>query len=158
MPLGSILFDSDMVVVGQPFPDPEAVIADLAGRLAARGCVGPGFLEAVKDRETRFPTGLPTQPVGVAIPHTDPEYCLRPGLAVAVLPQPVPWRAMGTEQDLVDVRVVFLLALPAQKHVNFLSQLVQLFQSPDALTQLISLSDPAAVADFVRCRVNLSLT
>lgn len=153
----NICFNKDLVVVDQPLRTKEEVILALADRLARQGCVHPTYHQAVLTREANFPTGLPTEPVGVAIPHADPEHCRVPAMAVARLASPVTFGLMGDESAVVDVSVVFLLALPAEKQVEFLSQLAALFQTPAELEQLLQLTAPEAIVDFIQAKVNLRL-
>ncbi len=155
--MSKIRFNEELVVAGQRFASKEEVILELASRLARQGCVESNFAEPVLRREADFPTGLPTSPVGVAIPHADPEHCKYPGLAVAVLTEPVKFGLMGTENDEVDVRIVFLLALPREKQVKFLSHLSALLTNPEAISALSQLTDPAAVAEFIYNSIDLSL-
>lgn len=59
-----------------------------------------------------FPTGLPTEPIGIAIPHTDAERVNRGASAVGVLPQPVVFTEMGCDDDsFVDVYAIVVLAI-----------------------------------------------
>ena len=51
----------------------EGAIDALSLNLLDRKLVTVDYPQAVKDREKKFPTGLPTSPIGVAIPHTDPQ-------------------------------------------------------------------------------------
>jgi len=155
--LSTIRFDEDLVVLDQPFSTKEEVVSALAERLFQKGYVYPTYRDAVLTREQSFPTGLPTQPVGVAIPHADPEHCRTPALAVARLPEPVTWGLMGDESETVQISIVFLLALTADKQVEFLSQLAELFQTPETLAQMLKFTTAEEVVEFVQAKVNLHL-
>lgn len=74
--------------------------------------VTPGYTNALLRREQKFPTGLPTMPYGVAIPHADGQYVIRPGLAVCTLNTPISFQEMGNSNGIVSVRLVILIALP----------------------------------------------
>lgn len=155
--MSTIRFDEDLVVLDQPFETKEEVVTALAERLLQKGYVHPTYRDAVLTREQSFPTGLPTQPVGVAIPHADPEHCRIPALAVARLPHPVAWGLMGDETETVQISIVFLLALTAEKQVEFLSQLAALFQTPETLAQMLACTTPKRVVEFVQAKVNLQV-
>ncbi|MDA4633637.1 PTS sugar transporter subunit IIA, partial [Escherichia coli] len=67
---------------------------------------------AVLAREAALPTGLPLGlDNNVAIPHTDPEHVLKPGLAMATLCRPVAFCNMEDPEEKLQVSVVFLMAL-----------------------------------------------
>ncbi|WP_051006568.1 PTS sugar transporter subunit IIA [Liquorilactobacillus vini] len=52
----------------------EDAIDSLSKNFLKRDLVTKDYADAVKKRENKFPTGLPTMPIGVAIPHTDAKY------------------------------------------------------------------------------------
>ncbi len=64
---------------------------------------------AILQREAQFPTGLPVTPYGVAIPHTDGTYVLKPQLAFASLKNPVVFQEMGNRSR--EIQVTFILCL-----------------------------------------------
>lgn len=97
----------------------EQIIRQLAQPLVAAGLVVPDFADHVLEREATYPTGLPTKPPCVAIPHTDHKHVRHNAIAVGILPEPVEFADMGGDPDPVPVRVIFLLALSeSNKQLN----------------------------------------
>mgnify|MGYP001285322374 CR=1 FL=1 len=82
-------------------PDVDA-IAFLADALRQKGIVKDSFKSAVIEREKAAPTGLETERIGIAMPHTTEEHVNRKGLAVGFLKRPVAFRAMGMPEKEVD--------------------------------------------------------
>lgn len=107
------------------------VLAAVAAAAVEQGFAGPGFEAALLAREAQYPTGLPT-PLPAAIPHTDPEHVLRPGMAAVLLDPPVDFGEMGGSGASVAVRLVVVLLVddPATQ-VRLLSQLVAVLRRPD---------------------------
>lgn len=106
------LFDRDMIRTGAQAADTEEAIRLLGGMMSSKGYVEEAYWEDVLKREETFPTGLPTQPVAIAIPHADPDRVIKSGIAIAVFEQPVKFRIMGSnDPDTLDAPVVFMLAL-----------------------------------------------
>src|SRR5512132_875649 len=85
-------------------------ITQLGARMRAAGYVKDSFIPAVIAREQTYATGLPTEGIQVAIPHTDVEHVLRDAIAVGVLAAPVEFGEMGSPGSTVNVRLVCLLA------------------------------------------------
>ncbi len=83
----------------------------MADGLHAAGHVRASYKEALLAREERFPTGLPTQVMAVAIPHTDVEHVERSFISVARLAEPVAFHEMGANAT-VDVQAGHQLATP----------------------------------------------
>ena len=69
------------------------------------------YVEALKQREAQFPTGLDINGFGVAIPHTDAGYVLHETEGIMTLKHPVTFIQMGSDDTQVEVKVVFMLAI-----------------------------------------------
>jgi PTS system galactitol-specific IIA component len=78
------MFNVRMMRVGAEAKNTEEAIRLVGGMMAAEGYVEELYWQDVYAREQKFPTGLPTQPVAIAIPHADPDKVLKGGIAVAV--------------------------------------------------------------------------
>ena len=127
--------DPQAIALGVEAQDNEAVIRLLAGKLEALGYVKPSYADAVVKREATMPTGLPLgQAVNVAIPHTDPEHVIRPGVALGVLAVPVDFANMEEPDEAVPVGVVFLLAInDKDKQIDMLQEIMEAIQDPATL-------------------------
>lgn len=131
--------DEKLILIDIQAEKKEEVLELLARRLEQAGYVRNTYLQAVLEREKKFPTGLPTQPVAIAIPHSDAEHCIRPAVAVATLQTPVVFGLMGDDQATVDARIVFMLALDRQEgQAEFLCRFSNLFKNGDALVRIAS--------------------
>jgi len=122
----------------------EQAIRRLSRLLEETRQVEPAFADEVCKRERVFPTGLPTEPFPVAIPHADPDYVRQSGLAIGVLARPVTFHQMGADASKqLAVRLVFLLAMhEAEKQVTLLRELVSVLQNPSLLKALVDTRSP----------------
>lgn len=139
------------ILTGVSAPDAKAAISILAKPLLDDLCVSDDFTDQAWKREQQFPTGLPTEPVGIAIPHTDVEYVRRSALAVGVFAQPVAFGQMGTDgSTAVQAAIVFLLAIREhEKQVLLLEQLVTTVQTPGLLAALAKADSPQQAFDIL---------
>ncbi len=130
--------DPKALALGIDAQSAEQAIRLLAERLEALGYVRPSYADAVVKREATMPTGLPLgRAVNVAIPHTDPEHVIRPGVALGVLSAPVDFANMEEPDEWVPVGVVFLLAIDDKnKQIDMLQQIMEAIQDPDTLSGL----------------------
>jgi PTS system galactitol-specific IIA component len=148
-PLSSFVHP-DLVMVGLEAKDKEEVVRTLANLLLEKGYVKESYADAVLAREKLFPTGLPTQDVHVAIPHTDVEHCIKPAIAIAVLKQPVEFFEMATLDKVVHPEIVFLLSIVRPKdQVEWLQRLVTLFQQQGFLLELRNSKDAETCYQFL---------
>lgn len=138
--------------IGLSATSPEEVISLLADRLEAAGYVAPSYKAAVLHREAKLPTGLPlSDDLAVAVPHTDPEHVLRPGIAIATLATPVAFRSMEEPDDSLPVRVVFALALKDKnEQIEMLQMIASMLQDPDRIEQLIAAQTQTALLQTIR--------
>jgi PTS system galactitol-specific IIA component len=115
-----------------------AVIRLLADRLERLGYVRPSFAAAVLERESQMPTGLPMgREANVAVPHTDPQHVVRPGIAIATLARPVDFANMEDPDERLPVGIVFMLALnDKDRQIEMLQQIMQIIQDDDLIDAL----------------------
>ena len=132
------LLKKDHVLVGGEAADAYDAIGKLTAVLVNTHHVTPEFADDVWEREKTFPTGLPTQPLAVAIPHADPDHVNQSAVCIGVLNSPVQFSQMGTDGSTVlDVIIIFLLAIKEkEKQVEMIQQLMTLIQSPELLDGL----------------------
>jgi len=131
-----VLIPPEFVVVDLNVKDKSEAIQYLASLLKDSGYVKETYVDAVLTREEEFPTGLPTKDVPVALPHSDIEHCLKPGIAVGVLDSPVEFFEMATTDQIINAEIIFLLAITEpDQQVKWLSRLVSLFQTPGFLVK-----------------------
>lgn len=149
-------FYDDLVLAPMSAVSAADAITQLGTLLQKAGFVKESFIPAVIQREQEFATGLPTADVGVAIPHTDVEHVLRQAIAVGVLDEPVAFGEMGSPDDTVLVQVVCVLAVvKSEIMVKMLQSLVQMFQTPGLLKQIVQARDATEIAGIFRqhCKV-----
>lgn len=141
----------DLVVLDMDCETAEEVIQQLAEKLEKKKWVKEGYIQAVLNREREYPTGLPTNGAAVAIPHTNAEFCLRSAMVTGILRKPVPFGNMANSDEVLPVRIVFLLAMkePAFQ-VHWLKQLVSMLRKPGMLEDLIQQTSVDEVVNLLK--------
>ena len=120
--------------------DSKEVITHLGKLLFDAGYVRETFVDAALDRESRLPTGLPLSgDVNAAIPHTEVEHVLKPGLAMATLSTPVTFHNMVSPEEAVPCQLVFVMALDQPKaQIEMLQEIAGILQNPAVINSLMS--------------------
>jgi PTS system galactitol-specific IIA component len=140
----------DLCVAKLEATSAEAVITELARRLLAAGHVRDTFERAAQKREKRSPTGLPFAPIGVALPHAEPEHVITPAIALATLARPVRFRQMGSPSTLLDVELVLMPALTAKEQAGAtLARLIELLQDATLREALAGAPSDAALSSLL---------
>jgi galactitol PTS system EIIA component len=129
----------------------EESLQSLAKELFKQGLVHENYGDAVLQREKEFPTGLPTEPIHVAIPHSDQEYAIRSGVAVAKLNNPIFFNNMGNPEEELSVKLIFMLAMPrAEQKVFMISSIINLIQNQEMLIRLMEAKTGEELVDIVK--------
>ena len=152
----SDLLSIDHILIGLDAIDAQDAIRQLASALMKTGHVGAEFAEDVWQREQTFPTGLPTQPLPVAIPHADATHVNRSAVCVGTLNSEVKFAQMGTDGSTKLVtRLIFLLAIKEQeKQVQMIQQLMTLLQTPSLLEGLAGVETPSEALALITTAVD----
>ena len=131
------MFDSNLVITDLDVKNQEEALTVLANKLRQYDLVKPTFRDAILKRESKFPTGLHTDMIDVAIPHTDTKYVNEASICVATLEHPVEWHQMGASDIIVHPTLIMMLAIKDQKRqVGLLSRLMDLLQTHEKLKQI----------------------
>ncbi|HHV82871.1 MAG TPA: PTS sugar transporter subunit IIA [Tepidanaerobacter syntrophicus] len=151
------LIDPSLIMLNVEATEKEEVITLMAKKLISEGYVKGSYLNAILEREKEYPTGLPTNEVGVAIPHTDIEHVIKPGIAVATLKNPVKFNAMGNPDEEVDVKLIFMLAVTEPKgQINLLKKLVSIFQNQQLLMELCDIKSKKECAKILNTVIDMA--
>lgn len=130
--------EKELAIIELEANSKEEALRLLGGRLIEQGYVKEDFIESLLEREKNYPTGLPTEPFGVAIPHTDGDRVHKSTVAFASLKNPVKFLMMGTDDKLVDVKLIFMLALKSpDDQLEMLQKLMELIQNPEMVSKLV---------------------
>lgn len=99
------------------------------------GFVNDGYINGIKERESKFPTGLITPYLNIALPHSDTQYIENPFIYVVRLDEPVSVKQMGDNQEMEVKHLFFLGIKEPSKQVGLLSMLMSLFQDEKFVTE-----------------------
>ncbi len=153
-PSDQVQLDESLVRLGLRASDNCEVLRLLADLLYARGAVKAEYGDKVCERESKYPTGLPTAGVYVAIPHADAEWVNHSAIAVATLAAPVTFCNMEDPAQKLPVEIVMMLAVAdASKQVQMLQQVAQVLSDKPVLLALKDATEPSQVVQTLRQRI-----
>ncbi|WP_196594749.1 PTS sugar transporter subunit IIA [Pectinatus sottacetonis] len=151
-----ITINEKLILLDLVGADKTILLGKMADNLYENKFVKNTFKNAILEREKIFPTGLPTQPYGVAIPHTDIEHVNIPAISIARFKKPVKFIVMGEKDATVLVKLAFMLAMK-EKHtqLNMLQKLMAVLQDKDALDFLVTEQNSRLVKIFMQEKLKL---
>jgi len=148
---GDILISPEIVLLDLEAESDMEAIDKLARHLYAKGIVKESYVPAVKQREIDFCTGLAFKTMGVALPHTDSFHVNQQAVAIGVLKHPVPFHAMGTPEETVDVSMMFMLAIQKpDAEIAFLGKMIEILQEDGCLEMIRNAPTPEDTARIFR--------
>ncbi len=145
----------ELIIPGLEAESSDDIFEALGGELVKQGYCKESYVQALKDREAEFPTGINTGERGVAIPHTDVSHVLKKGIAIATLKQPVSFMEMGTDDEYVKAQVVFMLAVDEKGHLELLQAILGILQDQDVLKKLVQAKDAEEVIEIIKEKENM---
>ena len=129
----------------------EDVMRAVGQKVTAEGFAKESYVDALINREKDFPTGLDIDGFGVAIPHTGVSHVNKAATAIAILKNPVTFVQMGTDDDYVDAKVVFVLAVDDPKgHLEQLQRIISIIQDKDALEKLTQVNEASEIINVIK--------
>ena len=133
----------------------EDVMKSLGQKLIDEGYTKESYIDALITREKDFPTGLDIDGMGVAIPHTDVSHVNKAGIAIGVLKKPVTFIQMGSDDEEIGVKLVFMLAVTdPNAHIDELQRIIEIIQDKDILEKLFTVTDKDTIIEVIKEKEN----
>lgn len=139
-----------LILPGLNADSSDDIFEALGGELVKQGYCKESYVQALKDREAQFPTGISTGEKGVAIPHTDVSHVNKKGIAIATLKEPVSFMEMGTDDEYVSVQVVFMLAVDEKGHLELLQAILGILQDQRVLNRLVGAESKKEIIEIIK--------
>lgn len=137
----------------------EEVLRKLGEAAVTAGYAKATYADALVEREKEYPTALDVNGYGVAIPHTPVEHVLDTVIPVAILQEPVEFIQMGTDDEPVGVRIIFMLTLAGRPgehdHLDQLQRIVSIIQDTSVLERLMAARDAEEIMNIVKEKESL---
>lgn len=102
------------LIFKENFIDLDEAFKVMSDKLLERGLVKEGYLEAIKEREKGYPTGIDLSVVeknfpNVAIPHTESQYCNATKVVLVKLANEIVVRNMMDSNSELKVKYLFMI-------------------------------------------------
>jgi PTS system galactitol-specific IIA component len=144
------LFKEELILLDIDANDNGEAIDQLSQCLFNHRYVNSEFIQAIREREASFPTGLPTMPFGTAIPHADSIYVSKTSIAVGILRDSVEFRVMGSAKDTVSVKLIFMIAQKEKKmQIDSLQRILGIIQDKTTLEKIISMKNQNEISQLL---------
>ncbi|AXU98043.1 PTS galactitol transporter subunit IIA (plasmid) [Erwinia persicina] len=143
--------DSVLISVtdGAAFKSYDEVLQHIHVRQHAEGTVKDTYLEALREREAMYPTGILLEGYSVAIPHCDSIHANRPSVYIIRLPAPVEVSQADGDDKLPVRLVINLVVTDPANQLQLLKSLFSNLQDKGFYQNLLELPSEKAEALFI---------
>lgn len=148
------LFQKDLIFIEDVEKQSE-VFNFIGNKLQEENIVNDQFIDALFERENKYPTGLDLSPISedipsAAIPHTETEYCKSKCIVFVKLEHPVKFNSMIEPDVEIDVRYLFFIINDQKENqTNVLSELMAFLTNPDNVKTLDSIETKEEIYQFL---------
>lgn len=144
------MFQEELIFLDTHFSDQNDLFRKMGKEFIKKGYVGPGYVDALIDRENKFPTGIQIGNINLAIPHVDSTYIEKPGIAFIRPLEPIEFKEMCTDNKLKVNLIFMLLVKDKNKQVHVLSALMDKFSDEEYLESLKKEKDTNVLFDKLK--------
>ncbi|MFX3617866.1 MAG: PTS sugar transporter subunit IIA [Sporolactobacillus sp.] len=132
------LLEKKLVFRNLDITDTNELFHMVGERMISLGFAKEGYVEELIKRETLFPTGVPVEPIGVAIPHTDGIFIKENKLAVVTLKHPITIEVMGSDHEKMAISLaIFIGVRNGKEHMIILQHLIEQIQDSNFVNQIM---------------------
>ena len=150
-----MLLRKELISINMDVDSREDLLFKLAQRFLDEGLVKDTFPQAILERETVYPTGLPAVAFDIAIPHCAASNVNETSMAVATLKHSVEFQQMGSPEITLHPEVVFMLAIQdPNKQIETLQKIMGVIQDGELLKSIRSVKTSVELYDLLAVKVN----
>lgn len=119
--------------------DRDKALHEMADYLHSIGVVKGTYGDSVIERENKYPTGIDTEPIPVAIPHSEREEVIKTAILVGQTKKGgVRFQKIEGDGLWVSAKVIFMLAVDTdQGQLEVISQLMNVIQNPEVVQRIV---------------------
>lgn len=128
----------------------EELFQIIGKELKNQGYVTEHYASALSERERRFPTGLKTKFLNIALPHTDPDVIEEPFIFVVRNSQPIMMLQMGDNSETLCQDFLFLGIKDPKSQVGLLSKLMEIFSQESIVKEFIRTNNDADMYQLLK--------
>lgn len=148
---GIALFSEELVFLEPEIRTQQELFQWFFHHMQAEGYVKNSYYQSIIMREQKYPTGLQTSTIGVAIPHADAENLEKPFIAVVRPCRSIAFEPMGSAEETVQAELIFMLGvLKNGEQVIALQNLMGLLCNEEAVRGLLKAENAEKIIRIIK--------
>lgn len=130
--------NEELIFIGLNAQTYQEIMTQMGQKFIDTGYCKETYIEALIDREQEYPTGIDIDGIGIAMPHTSITHVNSHAIGIGTLQQDVTFIHMGTDDERVSVKVVFMLAVDnPNAHLEKIQSILSVIQDKEVLKKII---------------------
>lgn len=143
--------DENLILLNIESSNSSDVLEFMGNKFINNGYCKDSFINALKEREEEYPTGINIDGLGVAMPHTNVNHVNKSTVGIGVLKKPIKFIHMGTDDEEVDVRVIFMLAVKdPNAHLEKIQTILTVIQDKNILEKIILAKNKEEIISLIK--------
>lgn len=139
------------IFIDLEFQEKNDMLLYLSNNLVDQRIVESSYPQALLDREKITPTGIQTKSLGVAIPHTDTNHVIIPQVSVATLKTPIMFNQMDDPQQIIEVCLVFMLAINnPDAQIDLLMKMSSILSNEQLLVDIVNSKNKEQILEYMK--------
>ncbi|MDF7638009.1 PTS sugar transporter subunit IIA [Lactobacillus sp. ESL0791] len=144
--MNNINIDKKDIFLNKEFSSRKQFYDFITNILLEEGKIKDTYKNSILVRESKFPTGLDTGEIKVAIPHTDYNQSNVTQLVITTLSKPIKFKKMDNPVDEIEVSIIFLILFnKPEKQLLMLKQIMNIIQDQVFLKNLLKQNSTSEV-------------
>lgn len=158
----NVLYTEDLVLKSNARTQKE-LFKEVGNYLFEKNLVTEGFVDAICERESKYPTGIDLSVVAdslpnIAIPHTEAQYCKAKRIVFVKLKQALSFNDMIKPDEYLDVRYLFfIINNTKEKQSTILSDLMEFITNPEHLNYLETLDTEKDMYEYLSSKQRMDI-
>ncbi|WP_028274554.1 PTS sugar transporter subunit IIA [Atopococcus tabaci] len=143
--------NEELVFTNLSFSHKEEALTFLSEQLLEKAYVKEDYPHAILEREKEYPTGLPSQGAGIAIPHANNDLVNETMIAIGVLTDPVVFQSMENPEQDLNISIIVMLAIKEPHgQIEMLQRVVSIIQNAELTRQIADSNDKNEVVSLIK--------
>lgn len=139
--IDNFFLDQDLFIKNSNFKNQNSLFEEFGKVLIIKEYVSSDYIEAIKDREKLYPTGISTSSYAVAIPHVDAKYAKTNTMYVITSKDGIEFEDSEEDRN-INAKIIFGIIIKSHdSHIDFLVQISRLIQDENLLEQIYTAKD-----------------
>ncbi|MGM0215808.1 PTS sugar transporter subunit IIA [Enterococcus sp. AZ109] len=127
----------------------EELFDYVSKKMVKDGYAKADYFAGLIQREQEYPTGLKTEALATAIPHTEMAFILKPFIAVVRLTNPIEFTHMMKGESVLAEVIFFLGISQAAQQLTTIQKVLSLITDKEAVQRIMSADDAAQIKSLM---------